>query len=108
MNIRKEGTYRPSSALRAPSSPTGGFAHKVAKLSERRHPAGWLGGILPPEAMGRTGAARCRPASRLEGGAPLPTLCAKPPQGEGSHDSNPLPPGEHGAKRRVRGRFLTD
>src|SRR5260221_6436806 len=100
MNIRKEGTYRPSSALRAPSSPTGGFAHKVAKLSERRHPAGWLGGILPPEAMGRTGAARCRPASRLEGGAPLPTLCAKPPQGEGSNENSSPPPGAQAVAHR--------
>src|SRR5260221_11946741 len=99
MNLAKECSYRPSSALRAPS-PAGGFAHKVAKLSERRHPAGWLGGILPPEAMGRTGAARCRPASRLEGGAPLPTLFAKPPQGGGSNENSSPPPGAQAVAHR--------
>ncbi len=35
-----------------------------------RHPARWLGGILPPEATRCTGAARCRRASHQDGGAP--------------------------------------
>ena len=35
-------------------------------MKERRHPAGWLDGILPSD----RGAAGCRPTSRLEGGAP--------------------------------------
>ncbi len=36
--------------------------------------------------------------------APHPPFGHLLPQGEGSHDSIPLPPGEGGAKRRVRGR----
>src|SRR5216110_744747 len=35
---------------------------------ERRHPAGWKGGILPPP---RDTAAGSRRSSRLEGGAPV-------------------------------------
>src|SRR5258706_16456738 len=38
--------------------------------------------------------------------APHPPFGHLLPQGEGSHDSIPLPPGEGGAKRRVRGRDL--
>src|SRR5258706_2643215 len=41
-------------------------------LTERRHPAGWPGGILPPQAS----AAGSRRASRLEGGAPVVFLLA--------------------------------
>src|SRR5258708_558061 len=39
---------------------------KISRAAERRHPAGWYGGILPPKS--RTPG--WRPASHLEGGAP--------------------------------------
>ena len=79
------------------------------RLQERRHPAGWLDGIL----LSDRGAAGCRPASHLEGGAPqfetttpsrfTPSDHA-PSLGECEETSNQTPPARSDEERLTRRR----